>query len=59
MADLQFLPVDVETWLTSIELPWDLRDPANRTIVATAKHRNCALVTSDATTLAFYPAAIW
>ena len=34
---VEVLPVDVRTWIGNLELDWDHRDPADRTIVATAK----------------------
>ncbi len=34
-------------------------DPADRTIVATARHFGCPLVTPDARILTFYPNSIW
>ena len=51
--------VDVETWIKSVELQWEHRDPADRVIVATAMLQGCPLVTSDETIRAFYPRAIW
>ena len=51
--------VDVATWIKSVELQWEHRDPADRVIVATAMLRGCPLVTSDETIRAFYPRAIW
>ena len=56
---VEVLPVDVRTWIGNLELDWNHRDPADRTIVATAKLHNCPLVTSDATILNFYSRAIW
>lgn len=56
---LDILPVDVQTWLKNLELNWDHRDPADRTIVATASLRACPLVTSDSAILAFYSQAMW
>lgn len=56
---LDILPVDVGTWIRNIELDWTHRDPADRTIVATASLHACALVTSDSAIRAFYPRTIW
>ena len=56
---LDILPVDVQTWIKNLELDWDHRDPADRTIVATASLHACPLVTSDSTIRAFYSQAIW
>jgi PIN domain nuclease of toxin-antitoxin system len=56
---VQVLAVDEQIWIENIELEWEHRDPADRTIVATARHFGCPLVTPDARILAFYPSAIW
>ena len=56
---LDILPVDVRTWIKNLELDWDHRDPADRTIVATASLHACPLVTSDSAIRAFYSQAIW
>ena len=56
---VEILPVDSDTWLQSIELRWEHKDPADRVIVATAMLRGCPLITSDATIRRFYPQSIW
>ena len=56
---VEILPVDVPTWLKNIELDWNHRDPADRTIVATASLHACPLVTSDSAIRAFYSQTIW
>jgi PIN domain nuclease of toxin-antitoxin system len=56
---LDILPIDVQTWIKNLELNWDHRDPADRTIVATASLHACALVTSDSAIRAFYSQTIW
>lgn len=56
---LDILPVDVRTWVKNLELDWDHRDPADRTIVATASLHACPLVTSDAIIRAFYSQTVW
>ena len=56
---LDILPVDVRTWVKNLELDWDHRDPADRTIVATASLHACPLVTSDAVIRSFYSQTIW
>ena len=53
------LPVDVATWTKSIDLYWDHRDPADRTIVANALLLACPLVTSNAAVRAYYGQAVW
>lgn len=56
---VKLLPVDDETWLTNVELPWAHADPADRTVVATAQLQSSDLVTPDTEIRAFYPRAIW
>ena len=56
---LDILPVDVQTWIKNLELDWDHRDPADRTIVALASLHTCPLVTSDSAIRAFYSQAVW
>lgn len=56
---LQILDVDVPTWLRSVALEWTHRDPADRTIVATAEMRDAALVTSDTAIRDYYARAVW
>ena len=56
---LDILPVDVQTWIKNLELDWDHRDPADRTIVATASLHACPLVTSDSAIRAFYSQSVW
>ncbi len=52
-------PVTSAIWLASVDMDWDHKDPADRTIVAAANLLQCPLVTSDLAIQAFYPAAIW
>ena len=56
---LDILSVDVQTWLGNLELPWEHRDPADRTIVALATRYKCPLVSSDQVIALFYPKTIW
>ena len=56
---VDILPVDVRTWIKNLELDWDHRDPADRTIVATASLHACPLVTSDTAIRSFYSQTIW
>ena len=56
---IDILPVDVRTWVKNLELDWDHRDPADRTIVATARLHACPLVTSDTAIRAFYSQTVW
>jgi len=52
-------PVTEKTWLQNLALTWDHKDPADRTIVATATLLGCPLLTSDLEIRAFYSAAVW
>lgn len=56
---VQTTAVDDDVWLTSVELPWAHRDPADRVIVATAQMYGCPLVTQDLAIRAFYAQSIW
>ncbi len=56
---VQILPVTDTTWLINLELRWDHRDPADRTIVATASQLGCPLVTSDRLIQGFYAPWVW
>ena len=59
LAELEILPVDVQTWLDNVELDWDHRDPADRTIVALATRLECPLISSDNIITSYYPKTIW
>lgn len=50
---VELLPVDTSTWLTSLSLPWEHSDPADRVIVATALSRGLSLLTKDSLIHAF------
>ena len=56
---VNILPVCARTWIRNLELDWDHRDPADRTIVATASLNACPIVTSDAIIQAYYSQTIW
>lgn len=56
---LDILAVDVQTWLDNLNLAWEHRDPADRTIVALATRFNCPLITSDGVIANYYPMTIW
>lgn len=56
---VEIVPVDVETWLANLALDWSHRDPADRTIVATAMLLDAPLLTSDRLIRQFYPRAVW
>ena len=59
IENLEILPVDVQMWLDNLDLDWEHRDPADRTIVGMAARRGCDLVTSDGVITGFYPQTIW
>ena len=56
---LEIVPVDVDLWLRNLDLQWEHRDPADRTIVATAQRYDSALVSKDRAIAAYYPRTIW
>ena len=56
---VEILPVDELTWIDSIDLNWEHRDPADRVMVATAQRFGCPLVTSDAVISRFYGRSVW
>jgi PIN domain nuclease of toxin-antitoxin system len=59
LETLEILSLDVRTWLDNLDLPWEHRDPADRTIVALANRFGCPLITSDRAITAYYPKTIW
>ena len=57
---VELLAVDWQTWIRSVALPWDHRDPADRVIVATALMRGLPILTRDAQLHAFAEArCVW
>jgi len=59
LETLEILSVDVQTWQENLDLDWEHRDPADRTIVAIATRLACPLVTSDCVVADFYRETIW
>jgi PIN domain nuclease of toxin-antitoxin system len=59
LEKLEILPVDARTWLDNLDLDWEHRDPADRTIVAIAARLDCPLVSSDGVISDFYMKTIW
>nr|WP_320016702.1 type II toxin-antitoxin system VapC family toxin [uncultured Desulfobacter sp.] len=57
--NFQILSIDENTWVNSLNLDWDHRDPADRVIVASADARQMELITSDTIILDFYDRAVW
>ena len=56
---LAIMPVTEKIWLANLALDWEHRDPADRTIVATAKVANAQLLTKDESIQGFYDLALW
>lgn len=56
---VELLAVKTETWLANLALSWSHRDPADRTIVATAMLLGAPLITSDREIRRFYAQTIW
>ncbi|MGD8750066.1 MAG: type II toxin-antitoxin system VapC family toxin [Anaerolineales bacterium] len=56
---LEILSVDVQTWLDNLDLDWEHRDPADRTIVALATRFGCPLITSDRVIADYYHETAW
>lgn len=59
LEGLDILAVDVQNWLDNLNLAWEHRDPADRTIVALATRFKCPLITSDGVIANYYPMTIW
>ena len=59
LAYLTILPVDTTIWLKNLSLNWKHKDPADRTIVATAIYKKAHLITKDQTIRDFYPKSLW
>ena len=53
----EIIPVAAQTWIKALD--WSHRDPADRTIVATASLLKSPLVSSDSKIQAFYSPTIW
>ena len=56
---MEIAPGDERIWLKNLELDWDHKDPADRTIVATAMLLSSPLVTSDRIVKQFYAETVW
>jgi PIN domain nuclease of toxin-antitoxin system len=59
LETLEILSVDVQTWIDNLDLVWEHRDPADRTIVALATRFGCSLITSDQVIADYYQETIW
>ena len=58
LANLEIVDVTPEIWLTNVELDWEHRDPADRTIVATASLRELPIMTRDERIIGFYESIV-
>jgi len=56
---LEIIPVDENIWAKNISLDWPHKDPADRTIVATAILKDLSIVSKDRGIKDFYPKIIW
>lgn len=56
---VEIIAVDEQVWLENLSLDWRHRDPADRTIVATARLRGVPIITSDRVISSFYRKVIW
>jgi PIN domain nuclease of toxin-antitoxin system len=56
---LAIIPVTERVWRENLSLEWDHADPADRTIVASARLYGAPLLTADESIKCFYPKAIW
>lgn len=52
---LHIVPVTEDIWVKNVKLDWDHKDPADRTIVATAYSMHCTIVTTDLKIKSYYP----
>jgi PIN domain nuclease of toxin-antitoxin system len=59
LSGLEIVPVDEIIWMRGLDLDWKHRDPADRTIVATASLRKIPIVTCDEDIQKFYRRVIW
>lgn len=59
VANLKIQPVDERIWLKNVSLDWNHKDPADRTIVATASLKGIPIVTNDEAIRGFYSKTIW
>ena len=56
---IEIVPVDETIWVDNLNLNWEHRDSADRTIVATAKKFNAPIVTKDHLIRDYYKNCIW
>ena len=56
---IQIIPIDVDLWVSSVNLDWDHRDPADRVVVALADKCQAQLITKDTIIKNFYSLTVW
>jgi len=59
LKTLEIIPVDETIWLKNLSLDWSHRDPADRTIVASAMIKKLPIVTKDKILKTYYKNVIW
>jgi PIN domain nuclease of toxin-antitoxin system len=59
LGSLEIIAVDEDIWMQNLALPWDHKDPADRTIVATAQLKDLPIVTKDDIISQFYAKTMW
>lgn len=59
LSTLKIISVTDSIWLKNLELGWDHKDPADRTIVATAHIHDCSIVTTDQMIRLHYQKIFW
>ncbi len=59
IGDLTIIPVTERIWRENLDLDWDHADPADRTIVATARLYDDILLSADTEIRSFYPKCKW
>jgi len=55
---VEIVSVDADLWLSSLDLDWKHRDPADRLVVALAMREKLPLLTRDETIRAWYPRVV-
>lgn len=56
---IDIIPVDESIWIENLNLNWEHKDPADRTIVATAQLRGLPVLTKDQVIRDFYKEQGW
>jgi PIN domain nuclease of toxin-antitoxin system len=59
LGSIEIIAIDENIWIKNLSLSWENKDPADRTIVATALLRNLPIVTKDKIIWDFYEHIIW